>query len=132
MAGQVIDLLKEKNEIIDRADAIELSNCKGDIQFDNVTFNYQSPNSRSKKAPRLALDGVSFTVRAGEDVGLVGATGSGKSTIFRLLFRFFDVQAGRVLVDGQDVRKYKQSSLRLAIGIVQQEVSGLLRLRELC
>jgi ATP-binding cassette subfamily B (MDR/TAP) protein 6 len=119
---KVVDLLETKNDIIDRPDAVELYECRGDIAFENVTFMYEPPNEKSKKPPRKALDGVSFEVKAGQHVALVGETGSGKSTIFRLLFRFFDASEGSVKVDGLDVREYTQSSLRKALGIVQQEV----------
>lgn len=119
---KVVDLLETKNDVVDRPDAVELYECKGDISFENVTFMYDPPTAKSKKPPRKALDGVSFEVKAGQHVALVGETGSGKSTIFRLLFRFFDVQEGSVRVDGRDVREYTQTSLRQALGIVQQEV----------
>lgn len=119
---KVCDLLETKNEIVDRADAIELYRCHGQLAFENVSFSYEPAKADSQESPRKALDGVSFTIEQGQRVAIVGPTGAGKSTIFRLLFRFFDVQGGAVKVDGRDVRDYTQTSLRKSLGIVQQEV----------
>ncbi|MGI4747317.1 MAG: ABCB family ABC transporter ATP-binding protein/permease [Janthinobacterium lividum] len=84
-----------------------------EVRFDDVKFGYQSN--------REILHGVSFSVRPGGRTAIVGPTGAGKSTISRLLFRFYDVNSGRVLLDGQDVRDYSQESLRAAIGVVPQD-----------
>ena len=83
---------------------------------DNVTFTYEP-----LKATKPSLDGISFEVPAGKTVALVGSSGGGKSTIFRLLFRFYDIQSGRILIDGQDIRSITQKSLRQAIGVVPQD-----------
>lgn len=85
----------------------------GEIRFENVTFGY--------RPERPILDGVSFTIPAGKKVSIVGASGCGKSTILRLLFRYYDVQSGRILIDGQDIRDVSQESLRKAIGVVPQD-----------
>ncbi|MFO0207129.1 MAG: ATP-binding cassette domain-containing protein, partial [Betaproteobacteria bacterium] len=85
----------------------------GEIRFASVDFGYA--------ARRRVRHEVSFTVPAGTTTAVVGATGSGKSSLARLIFRFYDVQAGGVLIDGQDVRSVTQASLRAAIGIVPQD-----------
>ena len=81
--------------------------------FENVSFGYQSN--------RTILKGIDFTVPAGGKLAIVGPTGAGKSTISRLLFRFYDVTGGRILIDGQDIRDVTQDSLRAAIGVVPQD-----------
>lgn len=81
--------------------------------IENVTFSYDGRQN--------ALNGASFRIPKGKSVALVGPTGGGKSTILRLLFRFFDVESGRIYVDGQDIRKVTQSSLRKNIGVISQE-----------
>ena len=110
---QMFLLLDEKMEIADVAGAQPLAVTGGNIVFDNVTFGYDSR--------RQILHGISFSLPPGRTLAIVGPTGSGKSTISRLLFRFYDVDGGRILIDGQDIRDIKQQSLRAAIGIVPQD-----------
>ena len=115
---QMFRLLSVEQEVQDRPGATELAAHLSDgapcsVAFDNVRFGYQPE--------REILKGVSFTVPAGSKIAVVGPTGAGKSTISRLLFRFYDVSSGRVLVDGRDVRDYTQTSLRAAIGVVPQD-----------
>ncbi len=115
---QMFRLLSVEQEVQDRPGATELAAHLSDgapcsVAFDNVRFGYQPE--------REILKGVSFTVPAGSKIAIVGPTGAGKSTISRLLFRFYDVSSGRVLVDGRDVRDYTQTSLRAAIGVVPQD-----------
>ncbi len=115
---QMFALLRVRREIADQPGAATLpahlsEGNAGDVVFDDVRFGYQ-PN-------RAILKGVSFTVPAGGKLAIVGPTGAGKSTISRLLFRFYDVTGGRVLIDGQDVRDVTQDSLRAAIGVVPQD-----------
>jgi ATP-binding cassette subfamily B protein len=115
---QMFALLRVPREIEDKPGAIALAahlseGEAGDVVFDDVRFGYQ-PN-------REILKGVSFTVPAGGKLAIVGPTGAGKSTISRLLFRFYDVTGGRVLIDGHDVRDVTQDSLRAAIGVVPQD-----------
>ena len=106
-------LLREHEEVADRPGATPLQVTGGTIEFDNVSFGYDTR--------RQVLHGVSFTVPAGKTVAIVGPTGSGKSTISRLLFRFYDIDAGAIRIDGQDIRDVAQSTLRAAIGIVPQD-----------
>ncbi len=112
---QMFSLLRVNHEIKDKPGAVE---CQAhgepaEVRFEDVQFSY-NPD-------REILKGVSFTAAPGEKVAIVGPTGSGKSTISRLLFRFYDAVAGSVLVDGHDVRDLTQASLRGAIGVVPQD-----------
>jgi ABC-type transport system involved in Fe-S cluster assembly fused permease/ATPase subunit len=109
----VFKLLERQPEIEDRPGAPRLELRGGEVRFEDVDFSYQPE--------RPILDGVSFTVHAGEKLAVVGQSGAGKSTLSRLLFRFYDVTGGRILIDGQDVRAVSQESLREAIGIVPQD-----------
>ncbi len=106
-------LLEKNPEITDKPGAKLLTVPEGNIRFDNVEFSYDGR--------RPTLRRVDFTVPAGQMVAIVGPTGAGKSTISRLLFRFYDVSGGRILIDGQDIRDVTQESLRAAIGIVPQD-----------
>lgn len=106
-------LLEREAEIKDCTGAVPLAVTKGVIRFDAVDFGYQPD--------RQILHRVSFTIPAGQKIAIVGPSGSGKSTIARLLFRFYDIQQGQITIDGQDVSKVTQDSLRQAIGIVPQD-----------
>lgn len=110
---QMFALLDVPAEVRDAPDAKPLAVGAGEIRFEDVRFGY--------RPDREILKGVSFTVPPGRMLAIVGPTGAGKSTISRLLFRFYDVTGGRVLVDGQDVRALTQQSLRAAIGVVPQD-----------
>ncbi len=115
---QMFRLLGQSQEVRDAADARPLPGRLEDappaeVRFEAVRFGYQ-PN-------REILHGVSFAIRPGGRTAIVGPTGAGKSTISRLLFRFYDVDTGRVMLDGRDVRDYAQDSLRAAIGVVPQD-----------
>lgn len=108
------------NEFMDiRNDLVSVDNLeadfKGGIQVKNLTFDYPDSGIR-------ALDQVSFEIKAGETLGIIGTTGSGKSTIANLLMRMYDPTSGEILIDGQDIRRYKISSLRKEIGFVPQDV----------
>lgn len=109
----MIKLLDRDPEIKDKANATELKVTNADIEFRNVSFSYQED--------RQILKSISFKVPAGHKVAIVGASGAGKSTITRLLFRFYDVADGTVLIDGQNIQNVTQKSLRDAIGIVPQD-----------
>jgi ABC-type transport system involved in Fe-S cluster assembly fused permease/ATPase subunit len=112
---QMFSLLRVEREIVDKPRALTLPahGAAGEVRFENVHFGYQSN--------REILKGVDFTVPAGHSLAIVGPTGAGKSTISRLLFRFYDVTGGAVLIDGHDVRDVTQDSLRSAIGVVPQD-----------
>lgn len=122
-AVRVFELLDTPLELADAPNAKPLPPLTGRVEFRDVHFRYAG-------GERPILQGVSFTVEPGQTVALLGATGSGKSTIINLIPRFYDVTSGAVLVDGHDVREVTQSSLRSQIGIVLQEAllfSGTVR-----
>ncbi len=106
-------LLKVEAEVEDAPDARPLAVNGGTVTFEDVSFSYDKR--------RTVLGGVSFSVPAGKTVAIVGPSGAGKSTLSRLLFRFYDVTGGAILIDGQDIRRVTQKSLRAAIGIVPQD-----------
>ncbi|NZD50746.1 ABC transporter ATP-binding protein [Rhizobium leguminosarum] len=105
--------------ITDRPDAAELTVSRGEIHFENVRFAY--------KSGKPVIDDLSLTVRPGEKVGLVGLSGAGKTTLVSLLLRFYDIEDGAILIDGQDIRAVTQASLRRAIGVIAQDVALLHR-----
>ncbi|MCI3921605.1 ABC transporter ATP-binding protein/permease [Paenibacillus sp. TRM 82003] len=114
-AERIFDLLDEKPNMTETADPVPLpSNVRGEIRFENVWFAYN--------AEEWVLKDVSFTIRPGETVAFVGATGAGKSSIIQLINRFYDIQKGRILLDGIDIRELSIADLRRAVGIVQQDV----------
>ncbi|KUJ80946.1 metal ABC transporter permease [Ruegeria marisrubri] len=111
--GQMFNLLEQPPEVTDKPGAPDLVVTGGEVTLEDVHFGYEPG--------REILKGVSLTVPAGQTVAIVGATGSGKSTIGRLLFRFYDVTGGALKIDGQDVRDVTQTSLHAAIGVVPQD-----------
>ncbi len=111
--GQMFDLLDEPPEVTDKPDAPELKLEGGHISIEKVSFSYEQG--------RQILHEVSIDIPAGQSVAIVGSSGAGKSTIGRLLFRFYDVTAGAFRIDGQDLRDISQQSLRKAIGVVPQD-----------
>jgi ABC-type multidrug transport system fused ATPase/permease subunit len=119
---KIFELLDEEPEISDCADAAELPPVRGEVEFDGVTFSYDGE--------RPALTEIDLHVAPGQTVALVGATGAGKSTLAKLVARFYDPDHGRVLVDGHDLRTVTEHSLRSQLGIVPQEgflFSGTIR-----
>jgi ABC-type multidrug transport system fused ATPase/permease subunit len=119
---KIFQLLDVLPDLEDRPGALELPRIEGEIDFQDITFAYpRRRETGGDSALALALDGVSLRVAPGETVALVGATGAGKSTMAKLVARFYDPTAGRVLVDGHDLRDIAASSLRSQMGIVPQE-----------
>jgi len=110
---RIFETLDEPVIVDDAEDATEMPAIKGDVTFENVTFAYEEGKD--------VLKNVSFTVKAGESVALVGPTGAGKSTIVNLISRFYNVEHGRVLIDGQDIAKVTLHSLRTQMGIMLQD-----------
>jgi ATP-binding cassette, subfamily B, multidrug efflux pump len=106
-------------QLVDRPDARPLAIARGGIAFENVRFGYGRESG--------VLDGFSLSIRPGEKIGLVGRSGAGKSTVVNLLLRFFDLEGGRILIDGQDIAGMTQESLRAQISMVTQDTSLLHR-----
>ncbi|KAL8856254.1 MAG: hypothetical protein Q9178_007091 [Gyalolechia marmorata] len=110
---RMLELFKEKPTVVDEADAQPLPSCQGEIRFNDVQFAYD---------PRKpALHGTSFRCAPGTTTALVGESGGGKSTVFRLLFRFYNISGGSIQVDGHDVKSITIDSLRRHIGVVPQD-----------
>jgi ATP-binding cassette subfamily B protein len=109
----MFSILAREPEIKDVPGARPLKVASGNIRFENVRFAYE--------LERRILKGISFDVPAGKTVAVVGPSGAGKSTISRLLFRFYDLAGGRILIDGQDIARVTQSSLRQVVGMVPQD-----------
>ena len=122
-ADRVFEILDAKNDIVDKPNAIHLPDVTGIVKFENVTFRYFGGGDP-------VLKNVTFQAKPGETVALLGATGSGKTTIINLLPRFYDPSEGQITIDGHDLREVKLESLRSKIGIVLQETtlfSGTIR-----
>ncbi len=114
-----INTLARRRTVVDRADARPLEVSRGEIRFEHVDFAYGGE--------RKVIDDLSLVIRPGEKIGLVGRSGAGKSTVVNLLLRFYDVERGRILIDGQDIAGVTQDSLRASIGMVTQDTSLLHR-----
>lgn len=112
-AERVFEIMDESPDMQDKANALDIKSLKGDVQFSHVNFSYE------KEAP--ILKDISFQVKAGEKIALVGPTGSGKTTIINLLMRFYDINSGSIQIDGTNIQNYKISQLREKIGIVLQD-----------
>lgn len=110
---RIFETLDEPVTVSDAEDAIQMPAIKGEVTFENVTFGYEPD--------KMVLKNLSFTVKPGESVALVGPTGAGKSTIVNLISRFYNVNEGRVLIDGQDISKVTLHSLRSQMGIMLQD-----------
>jgi ATP-binding cassette subfamily B protein len=110
---KIIDVYYAQPQIVNEHKGSATRRFKGRIEFDKVSFKYDSAT---------VLDNISFTVEPGETIAIMGATGSGKTTLINLIPRFYDVSKGRVLVDGTDVRKLKLDELRTNIGVATQDV----------
>ena len=114
-----ITTLSRPHAVVDAPDAKPLVVTQGEIRFEQVSFAYGGRDN--------VIDDLTLTIRPGEKIGLVGRSGAGKSTIVNLLLRFYDVEHGRILIDGQDIAHATQDSLRAQIGMVTQDTSLLHR-----
>jgi ABC-type multidrug transport system fused ATPase/permease subunit len=117
---KIFQLLDTEPTTVDRHDAVTLGQIRGEVRFEEVSFAYR-PRRPDPGEEVLALDGISLDIPPGQTVALVGATGAGKSTMVKLVARFYDPTAGRVLVDEHDLREVSSQSLRSQMGIVPQE-----------
>jgi ATP-binding cassette subfamily B protein len=113
-ARRILGLKRMERTVSDPEDAAPLDTVDGHVRYDDVAFSYPNADERT-------IDGVSFDVEPGETVGLVGSTGAGKSTLVKLLLRFYDVDDGAITLDGRDVRSLPRKRLRQSIGYVNQE-----------
>ena len=112
-----VETISQPNRVLDRPGAVDLAVPEGEIEFRNVHFHYGRESG--------VIDDLTLTVQPGEKVGLVGRSGAGKSTLVNLLLRFYDLEGGRILIDGQDITDVAQNSLRSNIAVVTQD-TGLL------
>jgi ATP-binding cassette subfamily B protein len=112
-AHRVFEILDTRPDVVDASDAIAVEHIEGNLRFDDVSFSYDEV--------RPTLKHISFEVRAGEMIGLVGPSGGGKSTLVNLITRFYDVSNGRILVDGVDIRRFASGAYRRHVGMVLQD-----------
>jgi ATP-binding cassette subfamily B protein len=112
-AERVFELLDEKEEVPDAADAKILTDARGEVRFEGVDFSYKP------EAP--LIEDMNIDVKQGETIAIVGPTGAGKTTLVNLLMRFYEIQKGRITVDGLDIRDVKRGSLRCTFGMVLQD-----------
>jgi len=112
-AERIFEIIDTKPAIVDRPDAIPLASLKGRVQFEDVSFSYR------KDIP--ILKNIDFLAESGKTMALVGPTGAGKTTIINLLTRFYDIDSGKIMIDGNDIRDVKQDDLRRKLGIVLQD-----------
>ncbi len=120
MAGfhRFIETLELEPDIKDQPGAVDVKEVNGEIAFDNVTFSY----NRKEDEQVSVLKNLSFTIKPGETVALVGPSGAGKTTLCNLIPRFYELDAGAITIDGRDIKRFTQRSLRSHIGTVQQDV----------
>jgi ATP-binding cassette subfamily B multidrug efflux pump len=122
-----METISRPNALVDAPEAKPLSVPRGEIRFDHIHFHYGAGRAASEDAPVRVIEALSLNVRPGEKVGLVGRSGAGKSTLVNLLLRFYDLEGGRIVIDGQDISRVTQDSLRAEIGMVTQDTSLLHR-----
>lgn len=113
-------MLSTQPSISEPADAVDLSVTRGEIAFERISFRYSETGRR-------VIDDLSLKIKSGEKIGLVGCSGAGKSTLLNLLLRFHDLESGRIMIDGQNIARAKQDSLRSQISMVTQDISLLHR-----
>jgi ATP-binding cassette subfamily B multidrug efflux pump len=122
-----METISRPNLLVDTPDAKPVVVPRGEIRFDHIHFHYGAGRASAEDAPPRVIEDLSLKVRPGEKVGLVGRSGAGKSTLVNLLLRFYDLEGGRILIDGQDISRVTQDSLRAEIGMVTQDTSLLHR-----
>jgi ATP-binding cassette subfamily B multidrug efflux pump len=118
-----MEAISRPNLVTDRADSKPLAVRQGEIRFDNISFHYGQKVGAGTARPGGIIHNLSLDIAPGEKVGLVGRSGAGKSTLVNLLLRFYDLESGRILIDGQDIAHVTQDSLRAQIGMVTQDTS---------
>lgn len=116
-AERVFDIMDTRPDITDAADVEELLDVEGNVEFSHVSFTYDEGTAQETRV----LDDVSFTVKLGETIALVGPTGAGKTTIVNLISRFYDIQSGTISIDGHDLTKVEIDSLRRQMGVMTQD-----------
>ena len=119
-----LETISQERAVVDAPDAKPLLVTKGAIDFDHISFNYGRDPETGRGS---VIEDLTLRIAAGEKVGLVGRSGAGKSTLVSLLLRFYDLNGGRILIDGQDIAHVTQDSLRAQIGMVTQDTSLLHR-----
>jgi ATP-binding cassette subfamily B multidrug efflux pump len=122
-----METISRPHGVVDTAGAKPLVVTKGEIHFEAIGFNYGSVKGTLGADPTRIIDGLSLTIQGGEKIGLIGRSGAGKSTLVSLLLRFYNLEKGRILIDGQDIAEVTQESLRASIGMVTQDTSLLHR-----
>lgn len=116
-AERIFEIMDTEPDIFDGAEVQELPEIEGKVEFDQVSFTYDEGTPAETKV----LENVSFCIQPGETIALVGPTGAGKTTIVNLISRFYDIQNGRILIDGHDIQKVSMESLRRQMGVMAQE-----------
>ena len=116
-AERIFDIMDTKPDIASENDAVELPLIKGEVKFEDVSFIYD----KGTPAETRVLENVSFTIKPGETIALVGPTGAGKTTIVNLISRFYDIDSGKILIDGYDLTEVSLESLRRQMGIMTQD-----------
>ena len=122
-----METISRANTVLDAPSAAPLAVRSGEIRFSGIRFDYGKVSSGAVGRPMRVIENLSLNVKPGEKVGLVGRSGAGKSTLVNLLLRFYDLEGGRILIDGQDIAGVTQDSLREQIGVVTQDTSLLHR-----
>jgi ATP-binding cassette, subfamily B, multidrug efflux pump len=122
-----METISRPNQVLDRPDSVPLVVRAGEIRFDDVSFHYGRTAEAAAGRRGGIIHDFSLLIRPGEKVGIVGRSGAGKSTLVNLLLRFYDLESGRILIDGQDISQVTQDSLRAQIGMVTQDTSLLHR-----
>ena len=122
-----METISRPHSVVDVPNAKPLVAAKGEIRFDKIHFDYGRARGEPGADPSRVINGLSLTIAPGERVGLVGRSGAGKSTLVNLLLRFYDLEGGRILIDGQNIADVRQDTLRSAIGMVTQDTSLLHR-----